>query len=1177
MNCPKCQNENPATAKFCNECGAVLNLEEQPRKFNSTSEAARKRVTALFSDLSGYTSMTEKLDPEEVKEIMGRIFDGVKAVIRKYEGFIEKFAGDGVLALFGVPKGHEDDPIRAIHAAGEIHELVEALSPRYETKVGHALSMHSGINTGLVVTADVDPEKGTHGVTGEAINVAARLSGIADARDILVGPDTYRASQSQFTFQSLKPVKVKGKSEHIPIYKVLSEKAETARVGREMQVSSEMVGRDQELATLELHILKVVNGHGSVVNVFGEPGVGKSRLLAELRQRDVISRVSFLEGRSISIGKNLSFHPIIDLFKQWARIKEDDTQVEAFNKLETTIRRVCGDETDEVFSFVATLMGIKLSGKHAQRVVGMEGEALEKLILKNVKDLLIRSAERIPLVVVMEDLHWADTTSLELLESLFRLVRTSRVVFINVFRPGYWQGDDRKIETLSEWLPDADFAEIVIKPLDKQSGEALVNNMLQVKGLPFALKQQIVDRSGGNPFFMEEVVRSLIDEGAIVQTNGAFEVTQKIDHVVIPTTISDVLTARIDRLEEQTRDLIKVASIIGRSFFDKILKEVADSITGVDERLAYLKDAQFIRDRMRMEELEYMFKHALAQEAAYESTLIRQRKTLHRKVAESIERLFQERLQEFYGMLAFHYGNSDNLEKTEEYMVKAGDEALRSSASSEALHYFQEALQLYNTKYGNDADPEKLAAFERNIGIALHNKAQWERAVEYFDKVSERWGAPLPKRGLFGMAKLSWDLLATMKMIYLKFPNSKKIPGERDKEIIELFYRATTALTFFDNARQFRAVMGVFRRLAKFDLSKTPRASGYWAALASIFSLCGLSFNLSNRLLEISKRCRIAGDISDRMQYDCFSTMIHHCQGVWGKIRDLDEGLLDASLRIGDFWNVPNYLWFSGLAKGEQGDFGYLMNTIDKLNEIGEVYENPMPIIHARLLKADYLVKSRNAHKAVEEAEQGIFFSREKTTELHELMLMAFKAEAQQLMGDAEKSHHSLAQASEICEKQTSTVMRLFLAPYLSTRFFVDVSQLEQATRSDNSSDVTNLRKRAYESGKEAARNSRKYAPYRTKILRLMGLYYWLIDKQGKALKWWDKAIKEGERLGARPDLSRAYFEVGKRLLEPQSKYKELNGIEVRGYLEKAGILFEEMGLERDLDDLDRLKANYGL
>ena len=1177
MKCPKCQTELPETSNFCLKCGQELNVRKQPPRPTSIPEAERKRVTALFSDLSGYTSMTEKLDPEEVKEITSQIFDGVKAVVRKYEGFIEKFAGDGVLALFGVPKAHEDDPVRAIRAAREIHTLVEALSPRYEIKVGRALSMHSGINTGLVVTADVDPEKGTHGVTGEAINVAARLSGLAGARDILVGSDTYRASQSQFIFQPLKPAKVKGKSEHIPIYKVLSEKAATARVSQEMQVSSEMVGRDQELAKLELHILKAVNGQGSVVNVFGEPGVGKSRLIAELRQRDVISRVSFLEGRSISIGKNLSFHPIIDLFKQWAKIREDVTQTEALSKLETAIRRVCGDETDEVFPFVATMMGMKLSGKHSQRIEGMEGEALEKLILKNVRELLIRSTELIPIVIVMEDLHWADTTSLEFLESIFRLAQTHRVVFINVFRPGYWQGDDRKIETMPEWLPEADFVEIAIKPLDKQTGEALVNNMLQVKGLRNAVKQQIVDRAGGNPFFIEEIVRSLIDEEAIVRANGTFEVTEKIDHVVIPSTINDVLMARIDRLEEQTRDLIKVASVIGRSFFDRILKEVADSIEGVDERLAYLKDAQFIRDRMRMEELEYMFKHALAQEATYESTLIQQRKALHGKVAQSIEKIFKERLHEFYGMLAFHYSKADDPEKAEEYMAKAGDEALRASASSEALHYFQEALQLYLTKYGNDADPAKLANFEKNIGIALYNKAQWAKAVEYLDKALERWGAPLPKRGPVGMVRLAWDLLVLMKMVYLRLPNSKKIPGDQDLEVIELHYKAGTALPWIDHIRQFQVAMATLRRLTKFDLSKISRVSGFWAGLASVFSVGGLSLKLSNRLLEVSKRYRVAEDIGDRMQYACFSTIIHHCQGAWEQISALDESLLNASLRIGDFWHTSVYLWFYGLVKGDQGEFGHLMKIIDKLYEIGETYDYPLATVCAKILKVDFLIKARNAHEALAEAEQGLLYSQENSTELHEIIFMGFKAEAQQLAGDAEGARDSISQASEIYEKQPSVVMRSIVAPYVAARFFVGVEQLKRTTRSENSSDVANLRKRAYEAGKAATWNSRKYAPYRTKILRLMGLYYWLIGKQGKALKWWEKAIQEGERLGARPDLSRTYFEVGKQLLEPQSKYKELNGIEAKGYLEKAGILFEEMGLERDLDDLERLKSDYGL
>ena len=347
-----------------------------------------------------------------------------------------------------------------------------------------------------------------------------------------------------------------------------------------------------------------------------------------------------------------------------------------------------------------------------ERVRGVEGEGLEKLIFKNVRELMIKGADLRPTVVVMEDLHWADTSSIELLEALYRLAEKHRIAFINVFRPGYFESSDGKVATIGTRLPEH-YVEIAIQPLDNTNSETLIDNMLAIKGLPFAVRRQIVDRAGGNPFFIEEVVRSLIDEGAVVKRDGGFEVTEKIEKVVIPSTINDVLMARIDRLENRTRELIKVASVIGRSFFDRIIKDVADSIEDVDHRLEYLKEIQLIRDRIRMQELEYLFKHALAQEAAYESTLLQRRKVLHLKVAQSIEKIFHERLHEFYGMLAYHYNKGEDLEKAEEYMTRAGEEALRSSASSEALNYFREALKLYVDRYGEKADPQKLISFKK--------------------------------------------------------------------------------------------------------------------------------------------------------------------------------------------------------------------------------------------------------------------------------------------------------------------------------------------------------------------------------------------------------------------------------------------------------------------------------
>ena len=398
--------------------------------------------------------------------------------------------------------------------------------------------------------------------------------------------------------------------------------------------------------------------------------------------------------------------------------------------------------------------------------------------------------------------------------------------------------------------------ELNIQPLDQQAGEALIGNLLHIQGLPYTLRQQIIERSGGNPFFIEEVIRSLIDDGAIIRVGGSFEVTEKIQAVVIPSTINDVLIARIDRLEERTRELVKIASIIGRNFFDRILKEVAASIEDIDNRLAYLKDLQLIRDRMRMEELEYFFKHALAQEAAYESTLLQQRKALHLKVAQSIEKLFQERLHEFYGLLAFHYSQAGDLEKAEAWMTMAGEEALRISASSEALHYYQEALRLYQDKSGQAADPNKLAYFEKNIALALFNKSQWVEALKYIERVLDRWGAPIPKKGPAAMVRCIGNFLVVIKALYAGQHQSRKVPDERDNEIGFFQSKAVAAILHIDSLRAFMSSMGSMRRAIKTGNLTSPDGTNWWMGLSAVFSVGGLSFSLSNRMLEVGQRLR---------------------------------------------------------------------------------------------------------------------------------------------------------------------------------------------------------------------------------------------------------------------------------------------------------------------------------
>jgi len=571
-----------------------------------------------------------------------------------------------------------------------------------------------------------------------------------------------------------------------------------------------------------------------------------------------------------------------------------------------------------------------------------------------------------------------------------------------------------------------------------------------------------------------------------------------------------------------------------------------------------------------MEELEYLFKHALAQETAYESTLIYQRKRLHKKVAQAIEKIFTHRLHEFYGMLAFHYSRAEDIEKTEEYMIKAGEEALRASASNEALHYFQEALQLFLDKYGDDANPEKLAIFEKNIALAFYNKAKWAEALEYFAVVLKRWDYPLPQKGFIGKIRLAWDWGVILMAILWRFPKNKKLPKDHDNEALDLFFKAGMSQTFVDNDMQFLMLPMWFRYLKKFNLSKIPKLSLYLSVLSAGCNSYGYLW-LGKRLLHISKKYCNNNDLSCKISYTFSQDLLNLHHGNWSKIGRLDKDLISESERVGDFFYANIILWTHGLQKVKQGDKRALKLVIEQYSELEESYDYVQAAINAHLLKADHLIERRALVEAVSESEKIIVLAQERENELNEMMALSIKAEAQQLTGDTEGANRSISQASEIRNKQSTFVHVVFLCRYLTARFFIKIHQLEDTLSTVNSSGTKNIRKEVIKSGKEAVRYVYKYAPIRTKTMRLMGLYYWLANKQLKAFKWWDKAIQEGEHLGAYPDLSRTYFEVGKRLLEPRSKYRDLNGISAKDYLKKARVLFAKMELQWDIDELEKI------
>jgi class 3 adenylate cyclase/tetratricopeptide (TPR) repeat protein len=1144
------------------------------------SGGERRLVTIMLCDMKGSTPLTHKLGPEKTFGLMEKILQIMVLKVYHYQGTVNDIRGDGILGLFGALDAPEDAPQRAIRSSMAIHKEIAEFSGRIcrELQISPIL-LRIGISTGTVVIRTIHIDgRFRFNLVGDPINMAARIEALAEPGTTNVTEETYRLTKDLFHFQPLGRKMVKGKDQPISVYRVLSPKEDVyrPRLGSERLIYSRMVGRDEELHRLEVQVMEAIKGRGSVVNVIGEAGIGKSRLIAELKRREVMKRVILLEGRAISIGKNLSFHPIVDLFKQWAGIHYDDGEKEAFIKLREVIKGIFGKADEEILPFLAILLGMKLTGVHARRTEGIEGEALNRLILKSIKDLLVRATEQTPLVIVNEDLHWADQSSIDLLESLFRLVETCRIVFINLFRPGYQETGDRLAKTLKQ-SPNKrpmDYVEVVLEPLSENMSQALICDMLPLPEFKHSLGTSIVERTGGNPFFIEEVVRSLIDEQVIIPRGGKFQLTRKATNISIPNTIEALLMARIDRLEEKTRDLVKEASVIGRSFFYRVLIEVASKIGNIDKELSYLEEIQILRERLRRGELEYLFKHALTQEVAYESILPLKRRELHLKVAKAIETVFNEKLNEFYGMLAFHYCKAESLEEAEDCLIKAGEEALRSAASDEAIHYYTEALDLYLKKSGKNADPEKVAMLEKNIGLALFNRGRYKEAVDHFDKALNYYWGELPKTALPQLLKFLLSLLKFLLALYIPSRWFKRLPTKRDIEAVDLLYKKVEALAIINPKRFFIESVFTCGTIVHFDLSKFRSGIATFVGASGIFSFTGFSPRLAEKILNYAKPLLAKDDAKQWILYDMFDTLCHLLKGEWSEITECNKDLVNRNLRVGEMWYSSQHYYWHGLPKIYQGDFDAVKTIATELNEIAETYDNDIYRLLKFLLNLHLLIESRRLEEAAEEADRGIELVERNWSAVSALSMYSLKAFIQLLMKETEEAGKSLEKANQVKSEVNATPIQLSF--FYRSNFQYYLNQLEDCLMS-GSKEFSEYRENAYKSGKKLIKTCEKAALLRTESYRLMGIFNWLIDDQKGALKWWDKAISEGERIGARPQMARTYAEMGKRFYNFESKSMTPDVKRAKEYIQKAQTMFNDLNLRQDRVDLDSVINRSGI
>lgn len=711
--CPNCQTTNLIDSQFCDECGydltqtrvpAALPTETKPKSIILDQE--RKHVTVMLSDLSGYTAMTEKLDPEEVKEIMDRIFGKISQVVVKYEGFIEKFIGDAVMVIFGIPKTHEDDPLRAIRAAREIHNLVKEISLSFEKKIDRQLYMHTGINTGLVVAKEIDLEKGTHGVLGDSINVASRISDLAGTDEIIVGLETYHQAEAYFNFDKLEPTIVKGKEEPIQIYKVLSTKETTSKTHRLSGLRAELIGRKVEIVQLNDAVENLKQGKTSIFSITGDAGTGKSRLIEEFKKSLDLNVIQWREGHCYSYAQNIPYFPLIDLLSRAWQIKDGDNQDQIRQKVESGTLATLSERKD-LIPYIGNLFSLTYT--EAEQV---SPERFKAILREAIKLILANLCQRSPTVVCIEDLHWADPSSVELLKNILIDLKFP-IIILCLYRPNFTLFTSHQAGSIKS------YREIRLLQLSPTDAQNMVESLLKTKTIPRELQQFVRNKAEGNPFYLEEVINSLIETDTLIKENDLWKLTRTLTEKDIPSTVHGVISARLDRLEREAKRILQEASVIGRTFLYEILKRISELKEYIDKSLINLERLDLIKTISLQPEMEYIFKHALTQEVVYNGLLLKERRKLHEKIALVMEELFHDRLSEFYETLAYHYSQSDNVQKAYEYLELSGDKAVQNNANNEAIRFYKEALRML------DIQPQSLENKKEKLAVSLKIFIPW--------------------------------------------------------------------------------------------------------------------------------------------------------------------------------------------------------------------------------------------------------------------------------------------------------------------------------------------------------------------------------------------------------------------------------------------------------------------
>ncbi len=774
MKCPKCQAENPETRKFCRECGAKLlqvcpqcgsenlpvdrfcgecghdlavpseqpprglSLEEKLEKIQcylpggltekilaqrDKIEGERKQVTVMFCDMEGFTPLSAKLSPEKVYSIMDEVYEILIHRVHDYGGTVNKMTGDGIMALFGAPIAVEDGPQRAIRSALAIHRGMVSLSDRLkgESGIPH-MRMRIGINTGPVVVGSLGNDlRVEFTAVGDTVNMASRMEGLAQPGATYVTEETFKLTEGFFRFEALGEKEVKGKEAPIKVYRVIAPSTTRTR----FDVSAErgltpFVGRERELELLLDGFERARAGRGQAFSIMGEAGVGKSRLLYEFRKAIANEDVTFLEGKCLSYSRGVAYHPAIDLLKSNFNIRESDEDYHIRDKVKRGVKELGADEA-HTLPYLLELLSVRDSGIDK---IPMSPESRKDRMMEALKRIVLSGSEIRPLVMAVEDLHWMDRSSEDTLKYLLESISGARVLLIFTHRP----------EFVHTWGGRSYHSQVTLNRLSNRESLAMLTYLLGTEEIGRDLEELVLEKTEGVPFFIEEFIKSVKDLGIIKRKDGAYYLAKDIGEVTIPSTIQDVIMARVDSLPEAAKGVLQTGSVIEREFSYELINRV----TGISQEellshLSVLKDSELLYERGIYPQSTYIFKHALTHEVVHNSILTTRKKRLHADIGDAIEEMYKDNLDEHYAVLAEHYVAGENWEKGAEYCRLARRKAERAASLNDAIAYSKKTIACLEKSPQTEDVQRKIVDARTALGlyyIQMNRHVEGEEAVD---------------------------------------------------------------------------------------------------------------------------------------------------------------------------------------------------------------------------------------------------------------------------------------------------------------------------------------------------------------------------------------------------------------------------------------------------------------